>query len=108
MLPFENPLLMLVVVLTAIVGVGRLARIITYDEFPPSAWVRGAWVKITNGGPWSRLFLCYWCLTPWIMAVCIAWAWFSSLHWSWWVFWGWLALSYLSSILVARDEPPEK
>ena len=92
----------------AIAGVGRLARIITYDAFPPSVWWRKTWAELTNDGPWEKLFSCYWCLTPWIMLVAIAWAVVAfDVFWlavAWWAFWGWLGISYLSSILVNHDE----
>jgi hypothetical protein len=104
-IPLDQPLLIIAAVIVAVVGVGRLSRVLTYDAFPPAAWVRATWAQITKDGPWSKLASCQWCATPWIMAFCLAWGWFSSLHWTWWVFWGWLAMSYASSILIARDEP---
>lgn len=95
-------------ILSAIAGVGRLARIITYDDFPPAVWWRITWAKITDDGPWTKLFTCYWCLSPWIMAVCIGWYFWGTvvepIAWAWWIFWGWLALSYLAAILVNHDE----
>ena len=102
---YTNPGLMIPAILVAVFGVGRLSRVLTYDAFPPAAWARIQWDKITKDGSWSKLAHCQWCATPWIMAVCIAWGYFTSLHWSWWVLWGWLALSYLASIVIARDEP---
>lgn len=110
-LPFDQPFLMAVAVLVAVVGVGRVSRILTYDDFPPAEWARLQWLNLTrnrktgDNGKWGKLAVCQWCATPWIMAVCIAWGGFSSLHWSWWVFWGWMALSYAASIVIARDEP---
>lgn len=101
----SQPLLIIAAVLVAAFGVGRLARILTYDDFPPAAWARVIWDRITNDGPWAKLAHCQWCATPWIMLICLAWGVFSSLHWTWWLFWGWLALSYLASIIIARDEP---
>jgi hypothetical protein len=92
----------------AIFGVGRLARIITYDEFPPAVWWRVKWSGWTKDGPWTKLFTCYWCLSPWIMAVAIGWYWIGAyvvvLSWLWWIFWGWLALSYVAAIVVNHDE----
>lgn len=104
-IPLDQPLLVILALAVAAFGVGRLSRILTYDTFPPAAYVRDLWSRITKDGAWAKLAHCQWCATPWIMAVCIAWGWFSSLHWSWWVFWGWLALSYVASIIIARDEP---
>lgn len=105
MIDFENPWVVIPALLVAVFGVGRLSRILTYDDFPPAAWVRTIWDRITNDGDWSKLAHCQWCATPWIMAACLAWAWLSGLHWTWWLFWGWLGLSYLASIVIARDEP---
>lgn len=92
----------------AVFGVGRMARLITYDAFPPSMAIRTRWAEITRDGPWAKLFTCYWCLTPWIMLVALIWfvlAW--DVAWAaiaWTAFWGWLAISYLTSMLVNRDE----
>lgn len=93
---------------TMIFGVGRLARIITYDDFPPATWWRMTWSKWTHDGSWAKLFTCYWCLSPWIMLIAIGWfiagnyvVWIAV---AWWLFWGWLALSYAAAILVNHDE----
>lgn len=110
-IPLDQPLLVILALATAAFGVGRLSRILTYDAYPPAMWLRRKWLDLTrnretnDNGPWGKLAICQWCATPWIMAICIAWGWFSSLHWSWWVFWGWLALTYVASIIIARDEP---
>lgn len=100
-------------ILIAVLGVGRMARLITHDEFPPSRWWRAVWQdRITANHPgWSLLFICFWCLSPWIMLVAIGWFLLTLqvewVAWAWWLFWGWLALSYVASMIVARDEPAE-
>ena len=101
------PLWMMIVaaVLITILGSARLSRIITHDDFPPAVWARIQWDTLTKDGPWSKLAHCHWCATPWITLVCISWGALSSFHWSWWLFWGWLALAYVASIILARDEP---
>lgn len=104
---FTNIPLLIAAVLVAVLGTGRLTRVIVHDDFPPSVWARIKWDSLTRDGSWSKLAHCWWCATPWIMAICIAWGYFSSLHWSWWLFWGWLGLSYLAAIVIARDEPAE-
>lgn len=98
-------------VLIGVLGVGRLTRLITHDAFPPAAWLRNRWSTLTRDSDWSLLFRCFWCLPPWLMLGCIGWfiggtrvPW---LGWAWLLFWGWLALSYLASMVVARDEPAE-
>ena len=99
-------------VAVAVLGGGRLARLITHDSFPPAAWVRQKWTNLTkNHEEWTLLTFCHWCLGLWIMAVVVGtflltftatW-----IAWAWWIFWGWLALGYLSSIIVSRDEPAD-
>jgi hypothetical protein len=27
------------------------------------------------------------------------------LAWAWWLFWGWLALSYVAAMVIERDQP---
>lgn len=95
-------------ILVGIFGVGRLGRIMTYDDFPPAVWWRIQWAKITKDGPWTKLFTCYWCLTPWIAAVAIGWYWLGYyvpvIGLLWWIFWGWLAIAYAAAILINHDE----
>lgn len=102
-LPLDQPFIIVLALITAIVGPARLTRVLTYDTFPPAAWIRATWETITKGGEWAKLATCFWCAAPWITLVCIAWGLLSSLHWTWWLFWGWLALSYLASMVIARD-----
>lgn len=111
-----DPLTIVAAVLVAVLGVGRLARVIIYDAFPPAAWLRAKWADLMwdrqrqESNPWGLLLNCPWCLIPWIMAACIGWF-FGGLAiewvaWSWWLFWGWLALAYVSSMVYVRDERP--
>jgi hypothetical protein len=102
---YTNPLLMLAAAAVITLGAGRLTRIITYDDFPPAAHARALWDRITNDGPWSKLAHCFWCAGPWVTLVALGSGILSGLHWGWWLFWGWLALSYVTSIIIARDEP---
>lgn len=87
-----------------ILSVGRLARLITQDSFPPAVWLRIKWDGKTEGNAWNVLLHCHWCITPWIVLPIGAWALLSDLHWSWWLFNGWLAAAYLTSMIVERDE----
>lgn len=98
----------------AILGVGRLTRVLTSEEFPPAAWVRALWMRITwdrkrdEEGPWTMLVTCWWCASFWIMAACLTWGWATSLHWSWWAFWGCLGASYLAAIIIEHDDRPNR
>lgn len=97
-------------VLIAIVGAARLTRLVVHDDFPPMVTIRAWWLRVTwdekknDVGSWSKLATCHWCFGPWALALPIATAWISGLAAWWWLFWGWLAASYLVSILVERDE----
>ena len=95
--------------ITVIMGPARLSRVITYDSWPPTVWLRNKWVGLTAGSGWDKLLTCIWCFTPWIVGAAMLWFW-AGLYvpWimvAWWVLWGWLALSYIASIVIARDEP---
>lgn len=91
-------------VVVGVLSVGRLTRLITQDSFPPAVWFRIKWDDWTEGSGWNVLMHCHWCLSPWIVLPIGAWAVLSDLHWSWWAFNGWLAIAYLSSMIVERDE----
>lgn len=99
-------------IIVGIVGVARLTRVIVYDDFPPSVWWRMHWAAWTKDGPWAKLFLCWWCLSFWVALGCIAWFLLIDVHpfflWSWWIFWGALAGSYLATMLIVRDEPKDE
>ena len=103
----EHPFVAVLAILTAVLGVGRLTRLITYDDYPPTIWLRIRWATVTRDSGWSKLATCFWCAAPWLMLPCMAWGVFTSFHWTWWAFWGWLALSYVVSMVVARDEPAD-
>lgn len=106
---------LLVAVVVAILGVGRWVRLVTYDSFPPAMWVRQTWAAITERREWSAkwtdLLFCPWCFTPWLMLVCGGWFLLTLstpwLAWAWWILWGWGALSYVTSMVIVRDEPKE-
>ncbi len=93
-------------ILTLVFGVARLGRIITYDDYPPAVWVRKKWID-TVGEDWGSLFICPWCMNPYLIAVGMAWAGLSDFHWTWWLFWGWLALAQIASTISAYDQPSD-
>lgn len=100
-------------ILVAVLGVGRVARLITHDEFPLSVWWRRTWQDkiVVNHRQWALLFLCFWCLSPWLMLAAIG-SFLLSINvewiaWAWWLFWGWMALSYVAAMITARDEPAD-
>lgn len=98
-------------ILAFIVGfmsVARTARLTTYDDFPPVAWLRERWLaRYSTESKWSGLVVCPFCQAPYLAAGMFAWAYFSDLAWWWWVPNVWWAASYLAAIMVAYDEPPD-
>lgn len=97
-----------IAILTGVLGVARLTRIVVYDDYPPAMWWRDTWKRITKDGPWSKLFTCWWCLSPWVALVCIAWwVWLIPLHpawmFAWWAWWGMLAAGYVATMIIVRD-----
>lgn len=87
----------------AAVAIARLTRLVIFDSFPPSAWLRGKWESWTEGSSWSPLLQCQYCLAPWLTAADIVAGLASDLHATWWVVNAWLAVSYVASIVVAYD-----
>lgn len=107
----DNIWIALLAIVVGVVGVARLTRAVVHDDFPPFVWWRIQWARITNDGPWDKLFNCWWCLSFWVALTCIGWFLLIDVHvfflWSWWIFWGGLALGYLATMLIVRDEPKE-
>lgn len=89
----------------SVLGVARIVRLLVFDDFPPSVAARAWWAKTTRNGPWAQLAKCGFCLSPYLMAISWAWGWVSDLHWTWWVAHLFAGTAYLSSILVAYDQP---
>lgn len=95
-------------VIIGIVGAARLTRLVTHDDYPPAIAVRIWWDGVTKDGPWSKLVHCPWCFGPWATLAALLSFLASPAHpalgWAWWLFWGWLALSYWCSQYVYFDE----
>lgn len=96
-------------VVVAVVGSARLTRLIVYDDYPPAQGVRNWWDKVTRNGPWSLLAHCGWCMGPWVTAFTVVWFFLGVLVYppvliAWWVFFGWLTLSYWVSQYVYFDQ----
>jgi hypothetical protein len=95
-------------VIVGVVGSARLTRVITYDDYPLTIKLRIWWDTVTHDGPWAKLAHCHWCMGPWVTLIALVSFLLSFLHpalgWAWWIFWGWLALSYWTSQYVHFDE----
>lgn len=109
----RSGLVLLAAFVIGVIAVARAARLVTHDDWPPGAWVRNWWVTHTNES-WGTLFLCPFCMAPYLAAIDLIWAVWSGVNphqfWgaAWWVVNVWAAAAYLAAIVVARDEPPEE
>lgn len=91
--------------ITSSIAVGRIVRLIVFDEFPPTVAIRKWWIRVTNAGPWSKLVTCGFCLSVWLTPISWVWAFASNLHWTWWAAHGLVACMYLAAMVVAYDQP---
>lgn len=94
-------------VLIGILSVARTARLIVWDDYPPTMWLRMKWDDSTGESAWNKLLHCQFCLTPYLAAGLFAWFWFSGGHWTWWVANGVWAGSYVAASYVAYDQPDD-
>lgn len=58
-----EPWIAVVALLVTIVGAGRLTRLVTYDDYPPTVAIRSWWNRVTKGNGWAKLAYCLWCFT---------------------------------------------
>lgn len=105
----RDPWIFLLAAAVAIVGVGRLNRLVTYDDYPPAIWLRTKWAAITKGSLWGKIAFCLWCFSPYAAGFAVGWLVLGLLvsQWivlAWWIFFGWLTVAYLASILTYFDE----
>lgn len=99
-------------IIVGILSVARTARLIGFDEYPPMKWLRHKWDAKTSD-EWQPLLGCPFCSAPYLATGMALWAWLAfdfggdTAQTIWWVVNGVWGLSYLASILVAYDQPPE-
>jgi hypothetical protein len=98
---------LLAAVIVGTLGVARMTRLVVDDDYPPMAWFRRKWDAAFNRSGWVELVHCPFCTSPYLAAATIAWAVLSDLHWTWWLFHGWLAVAYVAAMVNTRDIPPE-
>jgi len=105
------------------IAVGRAARLVVHDAYPPMQWLRDRWLVWTETDGkqsardrhrwltgWSPLLTCPFCFAPYAAAVDLAWYLVADGWWAdaWWVVNVWAAVSYVAAMIVLRDEPPEE
>lgn len=90
--------------LCGVLSAARITRLMVADDFPPAVWLRIKVDDLTHEGPWSKVVHCGWCFGPYATALVLGTGVLSHLHWAWWLVNGWLAASYLASLIVYWDE----
>lgn len=87
----------------SVVSTARITRLVTWDTFPPSVWLRTKWDQWTHDGAWSTLVHCGYCFGLWAGAFVVGWGYLSDFHWTWWLFNGWMTVGYMASMVMAFD-----
>lgn len=97
--------------IVGVLAIGRMARLIVEDDFPPVVWLREKYV-MTVPEKWAGLVECPFCISVHLAYINVTfafvmWTWFDDWLWLWW--WPNLvaASAYLAAMVVARDIPPE-
>jgi len=98
-----DPLTAVAAVVVGVLASARLTRLLVLDDYPPAVWVRERWHSVTREGAWAELVDCIYCAAPWVtLPVLVAGVWSGLAVW-WWLVCGWLAGSYVASVVVAFD-----
>lgn len=88
--------------IVAAMSAARITRLITWDDFPPSVWLRIKFADLV-GDKWGKVVNCMWCFGPYAAAFVLGWGYLTGFDKWWWLFNGWLALAYAASMVVVRD-----
>jgi drug/metabolite transporter (DMT)-like permease len=89
--------------IVAAFSAARITRLVTWDKFPPSVWLRMKYAELTHDGPWTVLVECGYCFGVYAAGFVLGWGLLSDFHWTWWAFNGWMALAYAAAIIMAFD-----
>ncbi len=104
----KDPLTIAAAAAVGVVAAARATRLVTKDHWPPMSFVRRKYTEFTEGTEWSVLAECPFCVAPYVVAADLAWALRSDLDAKWWIANGWFAASYAASLIVVRDDVPDR
>ena len=107
-MPPKDPLTVAAAAAVGVVAAARATRLVTKDHWPPMSFVRRKYTELTEGTEWSVLAECPFCVAPYVVAADLAWALTSDLDKKWWIANGWFAASYAASLIVVRDDVPDR
>lgn len=91
------------IAIVVITSSARLTRLITFDKFPPIAWVREKFLGATDGSNWQLLGLCGYCMSFWVTAGVIIWGWLVDFNEPWWLVNAIFGASYMAAIMMRYD-----
>lgn len=91
------------VAIVTIVSSARITRLVVWDSYPPSVWLRSKWDALTKDGDWSLLAHCGYCFGMYAAGFTVLTGYFSDWHPIWWIFNGWLTASYGAAIVMSYD-----
>ena len=101
------PLLALSAVIV-VLGSARLTRLLVHETFPPAAYLRAGWDRLTSGSDWNVLGHCHWCLSFWVTVASIGLylLTFLAVWWAWvfWITYAALSMAYIAAWIVHHDE----
>jgi hypothetical protein len=105
-LTFDEPFILIAAFIIGVLGTARITRLLVDDEWPPVEWLREQYVKRAPE-KWEGLVECPFCMAPWVALLEVLAAWIWDLPAWWWAGNLWMGGSYLASMIVVRDIPPE-
>jgi len=91
------------VAVLSVVTTARITRLIVWDKYPPSVWVRTTWDRWTETSKWNELVHCGYCAGMYVSPVVVLSGWLSGWHTAWWIVCGCFTAAYLGAILMAFD-----
>jgi len=95
------------VAVVTVIASARLTRLVTYDVFPPTRWIREVWGEVMDRSAVTRgyavLTYCQWCFSFWATLPLVLWGYYTDFQPAWWLVNGSLAGSYLAAIFMTND-----
>lgn len=112
-----SPFYWVAVATVIVLASARLTRLVTYDKFPPTTWMRERFIewadRTDRRRSWQLLAFCPYCASFWVTVVVIALGalagvfgqspWRPWMTPTWWFLMGSLGASYLAAMVMVHD-----